>query len=407
MRYLRLLVCITTICTLVIGAAAAEPEKSEKVIVTGMGISPDKARQSAVRAAIEQVVGTYITSDTMVQNGQLIKDEILSHSGGYVSATRVLSTERSEDELYLVRIEATVVSTRLVRKLKDLNIATKAIDNKALFEAALSKIDTDRSQKEETATGGDVLEKILGKFPKAAYKFKIGEMAVDSANSTANKAEITIPIAITWDADFIDEFTTVLKKTQKDQFEFMDVFEISKRKYSGDSDHLSNTLCFSQKMNIDSLMPEYCSMIGVNRKALNDRQHVTNLVNFYKITDGRTGLAIKVILKNKSNKTLRVISQELPSDSVRDQGLEKVKSADGKYRIDSLYGGSGSHNNIPNTLSGSYAGVTLLVDGVYTIDVSDMVDLKILKEVTSIDVFINSTDASLGSSKARKIKKSS
>ncbi len=48
-----------------------EPEKIEKVIATGVGIDFEKAKQNAIRNAIEQVVGTYVTSDTMVKTAYL------------------------------------------------------------------------------------------------------------------------------------------------------------------------------------------------------------------------------------------------------------------------------------------------------------------------------------------------
>lgn len=63
---------------------AEEPEKTEKVVATGYGVNADKAKENAVRNAVEQVIGTYVTSDTIVKNSQLVKDEILSFSGGYV-----------------------------------------------------------------------------------------------------------------------------------------------------------------------------------------------------------------------------------------------------------------------------------------------------------------------------------
>ena len=98
-------------------AHADEPEKIEKVVVSGIGIDMDKAKQNAIRNAVEQVIGSYVSSDTIVQNSAILKDEVLSYSGGYVKDMKILSHEKNDDGLYSVKIEANVISTKLKRKL--------------------------------------------------------------------------------------------------------------------------------------------------------------------------------------------------------------------------------------------------------------------------------------------------
>ena len=147
---------------------ADEPERIEKVIVSGIGIDMDKAKQNAIRNAVEQVIGSYISSDTIVQNSTLLKDEVLSYSGGYVKDMKILSQGKNDDSLYSVKIEANVISTKLKRKLESLNIATKKIEGESLFGEAVSKI-------ENQTAGQELLNKILSKYPQAAYIFEIGK----------------------------------------------------------------------------------------------------------------------------------------------------------------------------------------------------------------------------------------
>ncbi|MCE5227848.1 MAG: hypothetical protein LLG05_18570 [Porphyromonadaceae bacterium] len=85
---------------------ADEPERIEKVIVSGIGIDMDKAKLNAIRNAVEQAIGSYISSDTIVQNSAVLKDEVLSYSGGYVKDMKILSQEKNDDSLYSVKIEA-------------------------------------------------------------------------------------------------------------------------------------------------------------------------------------------------------------------------------------------------------------------------------------------------------------
>lgn len=183
---------------------ADEPDKIEKVVVSGIGIDADKARQNALRNAVEQVVGTFVSSETLVKDSVLIKDEILSHSGGYVKESRIISTERTDD-LFSVKLEALVISTKLKQRIQSLNIATKKVEGESLFGEAFTKID---SQKNSSV----LFKNILSKYPQAAYKFEVGKPEILSTDQSRNTASVKIPVVIKLDSAFIDEFTSVLKQ---------------------------------------------------------------------------------------------------------------------------------------------------------------------------------------------------
>ena len=68
---------------------AASPVAKE-VIVTGVGTDPDKAVQNAFSQAIEQTVGLLVDAETVVKNDQLIRDEILTYSRGYVEKYKIV-----------------------------------------------------------------------------------------------------------------------------------------------------------------------------------------------------------------------------------------------------------------------------------------------------------------------------
>src|SRR3989338_876819 len=159
---LVLLVFVSTI------GYAEEAEKIEKVVTTGIGVDIDRAKQNAIRNAVEQVIGSYVSSDTIVKNSQLLKDEILSYSGGYLKEMKIISQGQNDDGLFAVQIEAVVVSTKLKRKIESLNIATKKVEGKSLFGEAASKIN-----KQKDASG--LLKNILSKYPQAAYDIKVGK----------------------------------------------------------------------------------------------------------------------------------------------------------------------------------------------------------------------------------------
>lgn len=109
----------------VIGASdgqtsAAQPSPSERkayveVEVEGraaiVGGDADRAREmaraDALRNAVGQVVGTYITSDTLVRNFETVRDEIAARASGYASVVNVLS-EGTQMDLYVIRARVRV-----------------------------------------------------------------------------------------------------------------------------------------------------------------------------------------------------------------------------------------------------------------------------------------------------------
>ena len=100
------------------------PQASDRVVAEGVGelISGKEARardeaiNDAFRRAIEKAIGTYISSETKMENMQVIKDEIFVRSRGYVTDYEIIS-EGEEKDTYRVQIKAWVKSTPLKKDL--------------------------------------------------------------------------------------------------------------------------------------------------------------------------------------------------------------------------------------------------------------------------------------------------
>lgn len=72
----------------------------------------DRAVEAALRNAVEQVVGVFIQSSTLVQNYVAVEDKVLSQSKGYVKSWEIVS-ERVEDGVMIVEVKATVASAEV------------------------------------------------------------------------------------------------------------------------------------------------------------------------------------------------------------------------------------------------------------------------------------------------------
>ncbi len=81
----------------------------------------DKALDDALRRAVEQAVGTFISTDSMTERYRIIHDKILVQSAGYVKNYRIL-TEKQQDNLYRIKIHAEVGNTALRNDLQALGL---------------------------------------------------------------------------------------------------------------------------------------------------------------------------------------------------------------------------------------------------------------------------------------------
>ena len=62
-----------------------------EVITIGEGGTRQEAINNAIINAVEEALGTYITSSSQVDQGKLIYDRITSASAGYVKSYKVLA----------------------------------------------------------------------------------------------------------------------------------------------------------------------------------------------------------------------------------------------------------------------------------------------------------------------------
>ena len=92
-------------------------------VVVGNNIpgARDKALDDALRKAVEQAVGTLVSSDTMAENYRVIHDKILAQTTGYIERYKIL-TEVQEGELYRIKVQAEVGKDNLTNDLRALGL---------------------------------------------------------------------------------------------------------------------------------------------------------------------------------------------------------------------------------------------------------------------------------------------
>ena len=93
--------------------ANAQDDKTVTLTVSGQGKTQDEAKQVALRSAIEQAFGTFISSKTEILNDNLVKDEIVSVANGNIQKFEIISEVQIPNGGYATSLKATVSVTKL------------------------------------------------------------------------------------------------------------------------------------------------------------------------------------------------------------------------------------------------------------------------------------------------------
>ncbi len=88
-------------------------DKTVTITVTGQGKTIDEAKTNALRSAIEQAFGAFISSNTTILNDNLVKDEIVSVTNGNIQKYDLLNETPMTDGSYVTTLKATVSVSKL------------------------------------------------------------------------------------------------------------------------------------------------------------------------------------------------------------------------------------------------------------------------------------------------------
>jgi len=118
------------VAALALAACVAAPAQ-QVVTVTGTAAilnkdtaqARDRAIESALRAAVEQVIGTMLDSESLVKNNELLSDKIYTQTKGYISSYNIVSEKPDMDSnIYSVKVEAVVKQGNLQDDLNSLGV---------------------------------------------------------------------------------------------------------------------------------------------------------------------------------------------------------------------------------------------------------------------------------------------
>lgn len=84
------------------------------LVVNGEGQTKDEATASALRRAIEQAFGTFVSANTTLLNDDIVRDEIATVTSGNIKSYKELSSIQNADGIYNVSVSAVVSIGKLI-----------------------------------------------------------------------------------------------------------------------------------------------------------------------------------------------------------------------------------------------------------------------------------------------------
>jgi len=117
-------------------------QETISVTVTGFGATPEAAEKSALQKAVRKALGELVDAETITNNEEIIKDQVLTYSDGFVDSKKTISGPEKDPDLGLfsVTIEAKVIPKKVTEKLKEAKIAVTEVSGEDLWAQSISKV---------------------------------------------------------------------------------------------------------------------------------------------------------------------------------------------------------------------------------------------------------------------------
>lgn len=181
----------------------SQDNKTVTITVTGDGITQKDALQSALRNAIEQAYGTFISSNTQILNDELIKDEIVSISSGNIQEYNIISEILTTPQNWNTTVKAKISIDKLTSFCE--NKGVKIEFKGALF--AINVIQQNINEENELVVIENAIKIVHELFDKAFdFEIKAGEP------TGSNRFKIPLTISVRLNNNFVSA-TDYLFKT--------------------------------------------------------------------------------------------------------------------------------------------------------------------------------------------------
>lgn len=132
---------VLSLCVLFVNA------QNVVLITSGSGKNKEEATNTALRSAIEQTFGTFVSSNTEILNDSIIQDEILTISSGNIETYKYISESITKNEQYFVTLEVHIAVGKLIEYTKSKGARTELAGSSFAQNIKLDKLYTKNEMK--------------------------------------------------------------------------------------------------------------------------------------------------------------------------------------------------------------------------------------------------------------------
>ena len=175
-RSLTIISCVVLLLMLCLGVVASPPKGSQEdvgttvtLVTSGTGSTKEEATKNALRSAIEQTFGTFVSANTAIVNEDLVKDEIVSISTGNIQSYQEVSCENMPNGEFDVTVKAVVSIGKLVSFAQNKGMTAELAGNTFLMNRNIALL----NKKNEALALVHLREKIGLIAEKGLFDFSI------------------------------------------------------------------------------------------------------------------------------------------------------------------------------------------------------------------------------------------
>ena len=125
----------------------AQSANDVTLIVSGQGNTREEATANALRSAIEQSYGVFVSANTQILNDEIVKDEIATVASGNVKEYKELSCMTMPDGLQSVTLSATVSISNLISYAKSHGSSAEFAGQTFMMNVKMRQLNTENELK--------------------------------------------------------------------------------------------------------------------------------------------------------------------------------------------------------------------------------------------------------------------
>lgn len=178
---------------------------------TGTGIDFESAKLNAFSNALDTYVGTVVVSERELNNYNLVKNDILVYSSGYITDFKVINESTLNGKTYLI-LDISINTNRISNRILGKFSSNQFIDGNKLNDKITS-------YRKERQSADKLLLNILNDYPQKAYNIEQLPFFLSTHN---RKIQIVMPYKLSWNYNYLMALNDVLIKTQDAKPKFLE-----------------------------------------------------------------------------------------------------------------------------------------------------------------------------------------